>query len=328
MSEPGRLSKAGQKVKAVPRPNPVERRVSKFLREPPKLRTAASVIVTATLVVVVGGGVLFRLLDHKEYPNIGTGMWFALQTVTTVGYGDVTPKDAAGKLVAALIMLEGIAFLAIVTAAITSTFVARAAAERLTAVDEADTNEESHIDARLDEFAEQLNRLESMMNRISGPTRTSPAPRTPPLQLEAAPTSRQARTGDPQSAQSGGRRSAANRPLGCTHLEAPRLSPVPAKRNTEPVTLSSSVSTDRSSWALRPSTFDLWRRDQLTRAPCSVRAAIYVTDLARQGPRLAKWPNEHELSLAFAAASAPRPWRPPAPVDIPKRREGRDDARW
>ena len=48
-----------------------------------------------------------------------------------VGYGDVTPKDAAGKLVAALIMLEGIAFLAIVTAAIASTFIARAAQESI-----------------------------------------------------------------------------------------------------------------------------------------------------------------------------------------------------
>ena len=39
-----------------------------------------------------------------------------LQTVTTVGYGDVTPKDTAGKIVGAIVMLEGIAFLAIVTA--------------------------------------------------------------------------------------------------------------------------------------------------------------------------------------------------------------------
>ena len=105
--------------------------MTKFLREPPKVRTAASVIVVATLVIVVGGGALFRVLDHKEYASLWIGMWFALQTVTTVGYGDVTPKDAAGKLVAALIMLEGIAFLAIVTAAITSTFVARAAQDSI-----------------------------------------------------------------------------------------------------------------------------------------------------------------------------------------------------
>src|SRR5207247_5960220 len=99
------------------------------LRQPPSIRLAAGVIVSATTVVVVGGGVLIRIIDHKEYSSIWLGMWWALQTVTTVGYGDVTPKDVAGRLVGALVMLEGIAFLAIITAAITSSFVARAQRE-------------------------------------------------------------------------------------------------------------------------------------------------------------------------------------------------------
>src|SRR6476646_12148963 len=103
--------------------------MSKFLREPPSIRMAASVIVTATAHVLVGGGVLIRVLDHSEYPDIWVGMWWALQTVTTVGYGDVTPKHSSGRIVASFVMLEGIAFLAIVTAAITSTFVARAERE-------------------------------------------------------------------------------------------------------------------------------------------------------------------------------------------------------
>ena len=57
------------------------------------MTTAASVIVTATLVVVIGGGALFRVLDPKEYSTIWSGMWLALQTVTTVGYGDLAPKE-------------------------------------------------------------------------------------------------------------------------------------------------------------------------------------------------------------------------------------------
>ena len=108
----------------VPRPNLIERRMSRFLREPPSVRTAAGVIVTATAVVVVGGGVAMWLLDHDEYPNIWVGMWWALQTVTTVGYGDVTPRHTSGRIVASFVMLEGIAFLTIIIAAITSTFVA------------------------------------------------------------------------------------------------------------------------------------------------------------------------------------------------------------
>lgn len=162
-----RLSEAVGLVKAVPRPSPIERRLTKFLREPPRIRTAASVIVVATLVIVVGGGALFRIIDHREYPTIWTGMWFALQTVTTVGYGDVAPKDAAGKLVASLIMLEGIAFLAIVTAAITSTFVARAARERLVTAEDAEDADRSRLDARLDGLGEQLNRLESKVDRLT-----------------------------------------------------------------------------------------------------------------------------------------------------------------
>jgi len=104
--------------------------MSRFLREPVSVRNAASVIVTATAVVVGIGGVLMRVLDHQEYPNIGRGLWWAMQTVTTVGYGDVTPRNVSGRIIAAAMMLWGIAFLSILIAAITSTFVARAAHEQ------------------------------------------------------------------------------------------------------------------------------------------------------------------------------------------------------
>jgi len=107
--------------------------MNRFLREPISVRNAASVIVTATFIVVVGGGIAIRAIDHREYSSIWEGMWWSLQTVTTVGYGDVTPKDTAGKIVGAVVMLEGIAFLAIVTAAITSTFVTRAQREQQSA---------------------------------------------------------------------------------------------------------------------------------------------------------------------------------------------------
>jgi len=171
VSEPRRrrVAAAGQKVKAAPRPpNLFERRMSKFLREPPSIRLAASVIVTATALIVIGGGALIRVLDHREYPNVWLGMWWSIQTVTTVGYGDVTPKDVAGRLVGAFVMLEGIAFVAIVTAAITSTFVARAEAEREAALAEEAGTSENRLEARLDEIAERLGRIES---QLSGPGR-------------------------------------------------------------------------------------------------------------------------------------------------------------
>jgi voltage-gated potassium channel Kch len=140
--------------------------MSKFLREPPSIRIAASVIVTATVLIVLGGGVLIRLIDHSEYPNVWVGMWWALQTVTTVGYGDVTPKHAAGRFVGAVVMLEGIAFLAITTAVITSTFVARAEKERADAEGVEDAAMEDRLGARFDELDRRFDRLESMVGEV------------------------------------------------------------------------------------------------------------------------------------------------------------------
>jgi len=137
--------------------------MTKFLRQPPSIRLAASVIVTATTVVVVGGGVLIRVLDHREYTNVWIGMWWALQTVTTVGYGDVTPKHVAGRLVAVFVMLQGIAFLAIITAAITSSFIARAQGEREVAERAEEATEEARLKARFDDLDARLDRMESLI---------------------------------------------------------------------------------------------------------------------------------------------------------------------
>ena len=141
--------------------------MTRFLSEPPSVRTAAGVIVTATTVVVVAGGVLMRLLDHDEYSNIWVGMWWALQTVTTVGYGDVTPKNPTGRIIATFAMLQGIAFLAITTAAITSTFVARASKERERARAADEDNAEVRIEARLVSIDQRLDRLEAMLSNRS-----------------------------------------------------------------------------------------------------------------------------------------------------------------
>src|SRR5262245_45000202 len=139
--------------------NVIERRLERYLREPPSVRNAAGVIVVATIVVVVGGGVLIRLIDHEEYSSIGIGMWWALQTVTTVGYGDVTPTDVAGKLVGALVMLEGTAFIAIVTAVITSSFVTRAARATEANRAGAEMSDRELMQRRFDELERKLDLL-------------------------------------------------------------------------------------------------------------------------------------------------------------------------
>jgi voltage-gated potassium channel len=100
---------------------------------------------------------------YTRRPSVGPVRGWALQTVTTVGYGDVTPARTSGRIVAAFVMLQGIAFLAILVAAITSTFVAREEREQAEAREE--ESGEERIDARFDELAARLDRLEGMIAR-------------------------------------------------------------------------------------------------------------------------------------------------------------------
>ena len=145
----------------------IERKMAKFLRGPVTVRSAASVIVTSTAVVVVLSGLLMRVIDHREYKNIFIGMWWAIQTVTTVGYGDVTPRSVAGRLVAAIVMLEGIALVAIVTAAITSTFVARATSLQGAALVEDEKREDVLVQERFDDLSARLERLETLVRSVA-----------------------------------------------------------------------------------------------------------------------------------------------------------------
>jgi voltage-gated potassium channel len=65
------------------------------------------------------------LVDRKDYPTYGEAVWFATQTVTTVGYGDVAPTTGVGRFFASVLMLAGFAFLSVITGIVASTLVAR-----------------------------------------------------------------------------------------------------------------------------------------------------------------------------------------------------------
>jgi voltage-gated potassium channel len=129
-------------------------RAKRFLNNTPSVRSAASVIVTANVVIVLLAAVAMRLFDGKDFPTFGESLWWAVQTVTTVGYGDVTPQNAAGRIIAAVVMIEGVAFLAVITATITSAFVARAQHEY-----GGQAERWQHLEARFDALDRRLDAL-------------------------------------------------------------------------------------------------------------------------------------------------------------------------
>jgi voltage-gated potassium channel len=123
-------------------------------------RDAAILITLVWLVAVVLFGILERIVEPETFPTIWLGMWWALETVTTVGYGDVVPSSGTGRLIGAIVMISGIAFLTVITAAVTATLI-EAARRRLPAPPERElpaefmrevTSRLSAIEARLDEL--------------------------------------------------------------------------------------------------------------------------------------------------------------------------------
>ena len=77
-----------------------------------------SVLMLAPALTVVGASVVW-LMEHDTNPQIvtfGDALWWAMATVTAVGYGDIAPVTAAGRAVAAILMVSGISAFSVVTA--------------------------------------------------------------------------------------------------------------------------------------------------------------------------------------------------------------------
>jgi hypothetical protein len=77
--------------------------------------------------ISIGWAVLMRLVDPHDFPTIGLALWWAVMTVTTVGYGDVVPTTTEGRLVASGLMIVGFASLSLLTGFVASLLVHRRA---------------------------------------------------------------------------------------------------------------------------------------------------------------------------------------------------------
>jgi voltage-gated potassium channel len=115
-------------------------------------RRAAQFIAAATLFVTIASGLLAWLIDKKDFGSLGNSMWWAVQTVTTVGYGDVVPRNTLGKFLGAFLMLNGIAFLTVITAAVTAMLIEQARQRR--------ADSEQSLMAKLEQIESRLEGIE------------------------------------------------------------------------------------------------------------------------------------------------------------------------
>lgn len=85
---------------------------------------ARAVALAATLLVTIGSLAMLDAERDAAGANItsfGDALWWAVTTITTVGYGDTYPVTVEGRLIATVMMLLGIALVGVVTAGIATT---------------------------------------------------------------------------------------------------------------------------------------------------------------------------------------------------------------
>ncbi|OAI39708.1 hypothetical protein AYO39_02605 [Actinobacteria bacterium SCGC AG-212-D09] len=133
-----------------------ERRIERKGLRP---RDAAYLVAGFWAIAAVSFGVIERIVDPKTFHTVWLGIWWAIETVTTVGYGDIVPSQPIGKVIGAFLMLGGLSLLAIVTAAITSAFVARAQARRK-------PPEHDPVMVKLDQLGTQLQSVKSELEQL------------------------------------------------------------------------------------------------------------------------------------------------------------------
>jgi len=84
-----------------------------------RLRTILGVLI----ICILSFGFVFYLVE-PQIKTFGDGIWWALVTITTVGYGDITPFTTLGKFVAGALMFVGLGLIATVTAIVSAKFIA------------------------------------------------------------------------------------------------------------------------------------------------------------------------------------------------------------
>jgi voltage-gated potassium channel len=118
-------------------------------------------LILTTVGLVIGLGILIAIVDSKDFPNVWLGMWWAVGTVATVGYGDVVPTQLGGRIIAAVAMIVGIGFLSLITAAVASVLVSRANVQLA-------GESEEEVVAALKRVEERLDRIERELGSSGG----------------------------------------------------------------------------------------------------------------------------------------------------------------
>ena len=117
------------------------------------LRKAVVLIVGLAATLSFAAAFLERLID-PEFNTFGTALWWAVTTVSTVGYGDYVPQSTAGPFIASVLMLTGLSLIPLITSVVVSILVS----QRTREAREQQTRDLDEILKRLDDIDQRLTR--------------------------------------------------------------------------------------------------------------------------------------------------------------------------
>ena len=135
------------------------------MADPASVRNAAYVMIVFTVGIVLVGGVIVWVFDSRDFPDLGGALWYTLQTVTTVGYGDKVPTEGVGRMVGASVMVVAVALIAILTASITSTFVEAAQRRQRAGVEAKERDSAEALQQQLVEISARLAAIEAELKQ-------------------------------------------------------------------------------------------------------------------------------------------------------------------
>lgn len=120
-------------------------------------RPSLTYVAGATVLLIGAGGGLLTMLEPETVKgDYWTGVWWAIVTTSTVGYGDVSPSTPEGRIVAVILMVAGVGLVATLSASIAAYFV------RHDVVDS-----EAKDAADIEALAERLNKIEAMLKSLT-----------------------------------------------------------------------------------------------------------------------------------------------------------------
>jgi voltage-gated potassium channel len=125
--------------------------------------------VGCVIIGLLAAGLTFSLVEGPRV-SAWDGVWWAFVTVTTVGYGDVTPHTDAGRAIAISVMVVGIGFLFLLTGALVERFIALEIRRDMSGLAEPEQEilrQVSEVARRLEGIDERLARLEEQRGERS-----------------------------------------------------------------------------------------------------------------------------------------------------------------